>query len=372
MASLLIMASCVKNDVVDDSITRTVLIYIAADNSLSTNANPNIYSMQAAVSKGMDNVRLLVYVDRMGVKPALLHIHDHRIDTVRAYQESNSASSETLRKVIRDVVDGWQSEQYGLLLWSHGTGWLPQSKLHYVAPDLGYAQSRTKAFACEDKDTWIEIDDLADAIPDGLFDYIAFDACYMANVEVMYALRNKARYIISSTCEIPSSGFPYHNATRDLLNGNLMRVCSQFHSYYNSMSGWDKMACISLTKTDGLDSLARCFSKIVRQFKNSIPSMDVEGIQRYDRFNNHVFYDLEDFVEKLNPAKEDLNEFRLQLERCVVYKINTPYLFPGDSKDELKIDTHCGLSVYIPIRKYDQPGLNAEYRKTEWSKNTGY
>ena len=372
MAALLLLASCIRNDVADNTTTRTVLVYIAADNSLSGNANPNIYSMQAAVLKGMDNVNLLVFVDRMSVKPALLRIHDHKIDTIKSYPERNSADSELLREVIDYVVARYPSEAYGLLLWSHGTGWIPQPKLHYVAKNMGYTQSRTKAFACENIDTWMELDDLANAIPNHLFDYIAFDACYMGNVEVAYALRNKARYIISSSCEIPSSGFPYHNITRDLLNGNLMKVCSEFHSYYNSMSGWERMACISLVKTEGLDSLARCFGKIVAQYNDSIPEMDVSRIQVFDRFDHHAFYDLEDFVDKLEPDRNDKNEFMLQLERCIPYKINTQYLFPGDGENERKVDSYCGLTVYIPLKEYDQPGLNDDYRKTAWSIATKY
>lgn len=399
LAGLLMLASCISNNKVDDKKNRTVLVYICGDNNLSNTANSNIYSMNSCISSGMDNSNLLVFVDRKGIAPALLHIHDFKIDTVATYNELDSTDPQVMRMVIDEMVKNWKAEHYGLIMWSHGTGWIPTKQLHFVAPSppLNYAQSRdgsstlkresvlerqrypynTKAFAWEDRAgetpryKCMELSEMVEAIPDGVFDYIVFDACYMGNVEIVYALRNKADYIVSSCYEIVSYGFPYHIVTRDFMNGSLLKSCNEFYNYYNSMSGWEQMAGISLVKTDGLDSLARCFRKIVNEYSERIPDLDISNIQCFDRFDRHVFFDLEDFVDKLGTRKELLTEFRLQLERCVSFKISTQYIFPGD-KEEIKVNDYCGLSVYIPLREYDESGLNDDYRQTEWSMNTDY
>lgn len=398
LAGLLVLSSCISNNNIDNTKNRTVLVYMAADNSLWGTANSNIYSMNSCIANGMDKVNLLAYVDNKGANPVLLHIHNTKIDTVNVYPEHDSTDPQVLRMVIDEVTTNWEAERYGLVLWSHGTGWLPTSKLHYVASNkMGYVQqrggertnatqegdmwgffNRTKAFAWEDrregnpKYTCMELNELARAIPDGVFDFILFDACYMGNVEVLYELRNKADYIISSCFEIVSFGFPYHIVTRDILNGSLLKTCKEFYDYYNTgFNDWKQMAGVSLVKTDELDSLARCFRKVVNENRDRIPDMNVSNIQHFDRFDRHVFYDMEDFVDKLGTRKELLNEFRLQLEQCVTFKISTPYVFPGDI-DSLKIDEYCGMSVYIPLRKYDASGLNDDYRQTEWSMDTDY
>ena len=396
MTAVLMMASCITNEKVDDKKNRTVLVFIGADNNLSNIANSNIYSMNSCISSGMDNSNLLVFVDRKDVPPALLHIHDFKIDTVARYPEKDSSDPMVLREVIDYVTENWEAESFGLVMWSHGTGWLPTSQLHYVAPNMKYAQSRdgrtpyntvneernnpfayTKAFAWEDRKgetpayKCMDLDGMVEAIPDGVFDFIVFDACYMGNVEVVYALRNKANSIVSSCYEIVSYGFPYHIVTRDLMNGNLLKSCNEFYNYYNSMSGWEQMAGVSLVKTEGLDSLARCFRKIISEYGDRVPDIDVSKVQCFDRFTNHVFYDLEDFVVKLGASKELMTEFRLQMERCVEFKISTPYIFPGD-REEIKVNSYCGLCVYIPLAKYDESGLNDDYRKTEWSDFTDY
>ena len=375
LISLIILNSCIFQSEVEHKINRTLLVYIAADNNLSNTANSNIYSMNSCISSGMDNYNLLVLVDRKGVAPALLHIHNFKIDTVAKFPERDTTDPMVLNEAIDYMLQNWKAEHYGLVLWSHGTGWLPTDKLHFVAPNMRYAPSRafgwedlkgeTPAYKC------MELDELVTGIPEDVFDYIVFDACYMGNVEVMYALRNKAPQIVSSCYEVVSYGFPYHIVTRDLLNGNVLKSCNEFYNYYNSMSGWEQMAGISLVNTDELDSLARCFRKIIAEFGDTVPKMDVSKVQCFDRFDHHVFYDLENFVESLGTSREYMTEFRLVMDRCVPFKITTPYIFPGD-KEEIKVNSYCGLSIYIPRLEYEASGLNDAYRETEWSDYTDY
>lgn len=380
--TLLIMVSCEKTYDLRNVTTKTVLVYMAADNNLSSHARSDINLMRSSMGVDLDYANLLVFVDRQGLKPALLHIHDYRIDTIRVYDELNSADASVLKDVINTVTDNWKAESYGLVLWSHGMAWIPEPQMHAIADNHQWAPMRTgprtKTFASEDlpnnKYTCMEIDELADAIPDGVFDYIAFDACYMGSIEVAYALRKKARYIVSSSCEIVDDGFPYERVTRDFINGNLLKMCSEFYSAYYNKGGWNQTASISLVDTYGLDSLARCFKKIVAAHKNEIDTFNISKIQHFDRFNKHVMFDLEDFVDKLGTDKTDLREFRLQLDKCVLYKNNTPYIcsdYPDDPNG-IKMISFCGLSVYIPLSVYDSFGLNDDYRDTEWSRDTGY
>lgn len=50
----------------------------------------------------------------------------------------------------------------------------------------------------------MELEEFAAAIPDGQLDFIVFEACLMAGVEVAYVLRGKTDYILSSAAEIVS------------------------------------------------------------------------------------------------------------------------------------------------------------------------
>ncbi len=382
LTALLFMISCERTQDLRDVTTKTVLVYMAADNSLASNAQKNINLMRSSMGTDLYYANLLVFVDRQNNRPALLHIHDYRIDTLRVYNPLNSTDPAVLKSVIDIAINDWKAESYGLVLWSHGMAWIPEAQMHAVAGNMGWAPMRdrpkTKTFGVEnlsdDTYTCMEIDELADAIPDGVFDFISFDACYMGSVEVAYALRKKAKHIISSSCEIIDEGFPYATVTRDFLNGNLLNMCSEFYSSYNRRYGFIQTASISLVNTDGLDSLARCFKKIIANHKNEIPTLDVSNIQYFDRFKKHVMFDLEDFVDKLGTNRDDLMEFRLQLEKCIPYKNSTPYICSRyeDDPDGIKMVSFCGLSVYIPLEAFEASGLNDDYRDTEWSRDTGY
>ena len=131
--------------------SRTVLVYLAADNNLCQWVNLNISQMRSLANTFPENSNLLVYVDKyvksksgeyQDIAPMLLHVTYKSIDTVKVYQEMNSADASTLRMIINEVKTRWEAESYGLLLWSHGMGWIPNSQLHDVAGFMGYAPSR--------------------------------------------------------------------------------------------------------------------------------------------------------------------------------------------------------------------------------------
>ena len=137
--ALVFFDSCIFKDEVEHQINRTVLVYMCAENNLAMTAQSNIRSMSTCLGRGMDNYNLLAYIDCSGMDPALIRIHDFKIDTIAKYPERDSTDPKVMREVIDYVLANFQAEHYGLVMWSHGTGWLPGNKLHYVAPSMGYA-----------------------------------------------------------------------------------------------------------------------------------------------------------------------------------------------------------------------------------------
>lgn len=98
-----------------------------------------------------------------------------------------------LKRVINDVTRLYPAKSYGLIVFSHGSGWLP--------PHTLVNGSRSIII---DNDNEMEITDFAMALPDHLFEFIIFEACNMAGIEVAYELRNKAAYIMASSAPVVS------------------------------------------------------------------------------------------------------------------------------------------------------------------------
>lgn len=392
LASVLTLSSCYTRHGQNVTINRTVIMYLSADNNLDDFARNNLVQIKQNIGNpDKYGARLVAYVDRYNQKPFLAEIRQDRIDTLKCYPEEFSSDAATFGNVLDEVRERWPSDKYGLVMWSHGTGWVPTDLLHTVAYNLSYVKgtdgtvkerpvwepsAETKAFGYEqDKNAKIgyrcmDIEDMAAVIPDGMFEFIAFDACYMGCVEIAYALRKKTRQIVSSAYEIVGDGFPYASVIQFLLKGDMKTVCEDFYNYYNSLSDWKQMGGISLVRTEGLDSLALCFSKCIAGHEDDIRSFNMLDVQRFDRFARHVMFDMKDFVDKICTDDQLRAEFDSQVEYCIPYSKSTPYMFKGDYF-KLKIDSYCGLSMYIPFG-YNDGVINDAYRTLSWSRDTGY
>ena len=125
--SVMIFSACHDSDKIEPEYgERTVLIYMAADNDLNKDGETNIKS----ILKGMEQTagRLVIYIDPRYDVPRLLTVKGGkgcRLDTLETYTEENSASPEVLARVVKEVQKRYPASSYGLVLWSHGLGWVP-------------------------------------------------------------------------------------------------------------------------------------------------------------------------------------------------------------------------------------------------------
>ena len=395
---LTLFNGCAEIEPIDGkrNIDHTIIIYMAADNNLTGYVDDNIDKMRAAMNHDISiNNNLILYVDKLNQKPCLLNIYNNKIDTIAVYQEMNSTDSQVFSRVIDQIIENYPSPSYGLIMWSHGSGWLHQNTLSYISSNIFGAQQRdgayrvaertispisdrlreparpilTKAFGYEQREggTWMELSDMADELPDNRFDYILFDACSMANIEVIYALRNKSDYFIGSAYEIMANGFPYDKIIEPLCNGEYSIVCQHFYDGYNMLSGVDRTAGIALVDNHQIDSLANCFRKIVATHSEIMSEPNVEKVQRLDRYTRVVSFDMMDFLMKQLPAEDPLMmEFASQFNKAVPYRISTPMFL-----NMLTIKSYCGISMYVPLPQYKSV-ITPYFLQTEWSNFTNY
>ena len=122
---------CPEDGPEEKSYDRTVLVYMAAENSLSYGEfhEQDIDEMLLSVGDIPKNSRMLVYLDdtdkprivsieRVGGAATSKVLHQYEV-------EHNSGDTETLRLVMEWVSENSPSASYGLIFWSHGDAWLP-------------------------------------------------------------------------------------------------------------------------------------------------------------------------------------------------------------------------------------------------------
>ena len=231
LLSFILFVSCSKDDEVFVPVDRTIIIYMAADNDLSEDAWDNIREIQDGYRESGAN--LLVFIDSAEDAPHILKIGRGSSTRVKTYPEFNSADAAQMERVLNDIVEMYPAASYGLVLWSHGTSWLP-------------AGSHLKSFG-EDNGRQMNITALASSLPIR-FDFILMDACLMGSVEVAYELRNKTDFIIASPTEIIYTGFPYVQIISELLRAkpDFDKVAEEYINFYNQLSGAYRSATISL------------------------------------------------------------------------------------------------------------------------------
>ncbi|MCD7937515.1 MAG: clostripain-related cysteine peptidase [Tannerellaceae bacterium] len=358
---LFMFFSCEKNNEPSPAGSqRTLLVYLARDTKdlLSELTEEKI----DAIVQGWDGKggHILVYEDKLTASPALYRIvrsgDTNTIEIIETYPEENSASKEVLSRVIQKTVSLCPADSYGMIFFSHGSGWLPE---HYFGKGT-LPDSRSIG---TDGDTELEITDLAAAIPDGLFDFIIFEACFSAGIELVYELKNKTNYIVGSSAEIVSPGFReiYKKYINYLFypEADLQAFTEKAFEHVNSQSGAYQSGTLSLIRTAGIDPLAGWLkNNITQEFSGSY-----NQLQHFDRKTEHLFYDFEDYFSHLVNENQRATLSGL-ISDCIVYKASTPGFFEGYDRNSFVISSHSGLTTYI--LKDDLADLNEYYKRLGW------
>ena len=348
-----IAISCNEDEsLISESVSRTIIVYLAADNDLSTDALVDLEEMKKGFTETQNN--LIVFMDILGTPPYLLKIGKDKESIIKSYPELNSASPATLAEITKEIIHLYPAEEYGLILWSHGTSWLPADiSVRSFGKDVG-----------SENNSGINIPELAKSLP-VKFSFILMDACLMGSVEVAYELKDKADFIIASSTETIYSGFPYDKIIPELIKPKIdfKQVGKYYFDYYNNMEGAYRSATVSVIDTRHLQELGYQLKLLFENSEIQTLSIDRKSIQRLDLYKEQYTFDLLDFVDKAFTSI-DKSAFVDVLNQVVVYKAHTPMFL-----SEYEIKTYCGLSCYIPHPQSND--LNIYYKTLEWYEATG-
>ncbi|MDR3236303.1 MAG: hypothetical protein LBT48_06205 [Prevotellaceae bacterium] len=348
---------------------RTVIAYLCGDNNLSSEINTKIEALQ----QGMKNVDarnpLIVYADYNDAMPKLIKVTSSSAEVLEQYAERNLASPAHFTQVLQKIMDDFPAQSYGLICFSHASGWLPTGALNNPAGFAGITKNAAPVphSIFEDESHEMSLNDFAAAIPPtpsgGKFDFILFETCYMAGVEVAYALRSKTKYMLASSAEMLSNGFveiyPEHLTELFEPEAQLTQFATAYFNYWNGRQGAARAATISLLDLSGMEELATAFHAV----SGSSLATDIAAIQHFNRNAYHLFFDLSDYVYTAAEAAQK-TAYDNALARVVCYEAATPQFMPGYAYS-FSIRTHCGLTVYI--RQDDFAALNSAYDEQAWS-----
>ena len=372
LAMALTLFSCKKaetEEIVVVKRPKTVLLYMVANNNLSYDAENSISRLQNGYIPAEEG-NLLVYKHCAGMDPVLLHIKKGEegtvvADTAYRFPPRVSATKSALTQALNVTQALFPADSYGLILWSHGTGWIPPlASSSSAAQEQRSGSCPERTFGLDGK-VELEIRDLAQAIPYKL-SFMLMDACFMGGIETAYEVKDSVDYYIGSPAEILTESFPYHKIMQHIFKStpDYAAVCKEYYDYYNAKSGAERSATVALMDCSKLVEVAEVAKRVFDQYGERIASLDLSLLQPYFRgSSSKYFYDLKDLVDAIADASLSA-EFAAALERAVPYKAATPYFI------ELPIRSFCGVSTYVPGNPADTK-LADYYKQYKWNQATG-
>lgn len=315
------------------------------------------------------------YYDGLPTSPVLFRAWSdadgttHR-DTIVTYPDTDiSSTKEVMHKVLTDVKELFPAPHYGLVISSHGKGWIPTGYVENFSlafDSVGDGSLRTKEICIENVEgSGIDVCDLPDALP-MYFDYIIMDSCLMGGIETAWEVKDKCRLLLFSPTEILTDGMAYATMgplLTNVVNPDIKKVAMEYYEQYNSRSGYYQSASITLVDCTKLDPVAAVCRKLVEKYRIAINNTNAQKVQAYFYNNLHWFFDLKDIFVQAGASEEELAELDEALSGAIVYTANTDFFF------DLKLERVCGLSMYKPYSILTD--LNSFYQGLSWNQAIG-
>ena len=365
---------------------RTVLVYIAADNSLSSFASEDLSEMVQGMRKvDTNSYNLLVYYDDHSA-PTLLRLINKKgkiiKDTIFSYQEQNSVDVSVMKAVLKKAFTSYPADSYGLVLWSHGEGWLPSKSVSSF--------TKTRWWGV-DESSKMDILDLEEALSVAPhLDFILFDACFMQSIEVAYELKDCADYFIASPTETPGSGAPYEDVVPAFFSGKTgdsfaTGIGDSYYDYYRDLydetkettdDNWTGGVSIGVLKGSSLDDLASATKEIITaHVKDGASVVDASKLFYYHRSElTYYYYDIKDLISTLTGQDSSYETWLQAFDNAMISYHTTAknyYSIPGQEYGGLfSMKGSCGVSTYI--LNSGHLSLNTYYHKLQWYEAAGW
>lgn len=388
MVGLTLLLSSCENDTPDtptEKGTRTVLAYLMADNTLSSFSSADIDEMVEGMKQvNTSECNLLVYVDGKDSAPVLYHICKDKKgkvqkEAIKNYEEQISTDATVLQEVMQRAFSEYPADSYGLVIWSHGNGWMPKP-----FPEKKGISTRWIGQDITDGYHYLNITDMAtvfESMPH--LDFILFDACFGQTIEVAYELRKYADYIIGSPTEIPGPGASYDKVVPALFAKDDVGVeigKAYYENYAEKYDGttptddnWTGGVSVAVVKCDALDELASVTKQLLSSTAPSLNTLLSAGIYDYDKhkglpqYEYVGYYDMKQLMQYI---LDDMSAWNLAAANAIIYWRSTPKNYSGGiGLFPLPQETTCGVSHYIPTSPIS--AATVAYRSTSWYKAAG-
>lgn len=380
---VLLFGSCHKDDdFINEKVSRTVLVYIAADNTLRNFSAADVEEMIEGMSEVDSRYYNLIYYIDNGISPKLVKLETDEKKQVTqkvlmTYTQRNSVGINEMKEICSYVFSRFPADSYGMVFWSHGEGWIPSLNpaTRWVGQDIS---NGTKELNIMDFHRVLQ-----ESVPH--LDFLLFDACFMQSVEVAYELRDCADYFIGSPTEIPGVGAPYQKIVPAMfeIQNPEQKIAKAYYEYYadpslytGTLSRWWKATdpwtagvSISVIKSETLGELANVTNQILPQYIQNKSVIPISKIMCYDKRSTAYYYDFDNLMKSLPLIESEYDYWKKAFDAVVVYWKTTDKNYSND-RGSFSMVGSSGLSSYIPT--LFNTSLNDSFHSMQWYSVAGW
>ncbi|MEW6077719.1 MAG: clostripain-related cysteine peptidase [Thermodesulfobacteriota bacterium] len=225
----------------------TYMVYMGADNNLSTAGLVDLNEMETAGSDEKVNIVLQAEFSEFYTDFSVIDREFYEGETLRFLVQNDGnpdnvnlgagqslgnvdmGTAATLTSFIQWARATYPAKHYALVIWDHGAGWKKSVLFKGAVQD-------------ETSDSFMTLPELAGAVRNaGLhFDVINFDACLMAMYEVAYEFLELTDYMVFSEETEPGDGDPYDTILAELkvrpdMTGRQLSdmIVEKYYAYYS-------------------------------------------------------------------------------------------------------------------------------------------
>ncbi len=319
--------------------SRTVIVYMVANNNLGTSGYDrlDIDEMKTAAASGAipQGSHLIVYHARRQNAPELIEITAEGSRRLKVYdgdfRTGLSLTPERFDEVLTDIEEMAPADSYGLVLWSHGTGWVETTGSRSTADEPSSSRANslvsTQSFG-NDYGYEMRVTTLARALAGRTFDFLYFDCCLMGSVEVSYELRHVAPVIVSSPTELQVYGMrydlnlPLFFNRKDDMKSLMTKAARNTFNYYNGLQEQERACSMVVIDTEALEPLAEATRDIMAS--GATPAAGYSPLSFY-RYYNDAIVDMVHYIKGLEGVDPALvSAWQKAYDKAVIYKAATP------------------------------------------------
>ena len=354
----------------------TFIIYMAGDNELSSSALIDLNELEAAEAVS-DKLQIFALVDFAGDgnlnSKSGTYLYRIKNDSENSENivsekisciplglkldeemEINLADKSILEKTIDFVKNEYPSEEYGLIMWGHGTGYKNKSIVE-----------KTRGLAVDDTSSdYMSTMDFAKVVKGKNLSIIGFDSCFGMLLEIIYELKDCGKFFIGSSGLVPANGWNYKTVfsefAKKLERGQYSgeEFCKIAVNHFENLYSQNEKLKISYLELNQVDEISKKFDALAKIIAEKVVDKNSQ-----EKFFNILFNDVKAYYNSYGETDLYLDLYSLS-EKMMEEGIEEAF----ELKDLLEINEKI-LNIGIHFAPLTQEGIIKEKHSNSYIKN---